>query len=311
MVQALGLIIPIFAVIAMGWLAVQLKLLDSPSLAGLTGFAYWVALPSLLFASIAELDPGGAFAVAIIYLACCLVVYGFAVAVSSWFFRRPLGQSAMFGLNATYGNVIYLGTPLVSAAFGQQGLTLILVIIAVHSGILLPLATVLIELDSGKQGGANIVVRNSIVNLLKNPIMMSILLGFLWRLTGLGMPMPLHTLLTLLGRAASPLALFCLGATLPGISGGILVLREAILATTLKLLILPISVGVACWLVRLPDLSWHVAVLTAAMPTGANAILLARRATDFAEESATVVVLSTAVSVLTITVLLNWIGLPR
>ena len=311
MTQTLGLITPLFAVIAMGWLAVRLKWLDSPSLAGLVGFAYWVALPSLLFASIAELDPRGALAVAAIYLACCLVVYGLAVTASSLFFRRPLAQSAMFGLNATYGNVIYLATPLVSAAFGQPGLSLILVIIAVHSGVLLPLAAVLIELDSGKQGGATVVIRNSILNVLRNPIMMSILLGFLWRLTGIGVPMPLHNLLTLLGRAASPLALFCLGATLPGISGSILVFREAILTTTLKLLILPIFIGAICWLARLPDLQWRVALLTAAMPTGANAFLLARRASDFAEASATAVVLATGISVLTITVLLNWIGLPN
>jgi malonate transporter len=311
MTQTFGLITPLFAVIAMGWLAVRLKWLDSPSLAGLVGFAYWVALPSLLFASIAELDPGGALAVAGIYLACCLVVYGLAVTASSLFLRRPLAQSAMFGLNATYGNVIYLATPLVSAAFGQPGLSLILVIIAVHSGVLLPLAAVLIELDSGKQGGAAVVIRNSILNVLRNPIMMSILLGFLWRLTGIAVPMPLHNLLTLLGRSASPLALFCLGATLPGISGGILVFREAILTTTLKLLILPIFIGAICWLARLPDLQWRVALLTAAMPTGANAFLLARRASDFAEASATAVVLSTGISILTITVLLNWIGLPN
>jgi malonate transporter len=311
MAQALGLIVPVFAVIAMGWLAVRLKRLDTQSLAGLVGFAYWVALPSLLFASIAELDPGAALTVAIIYLACCLVVYGFAVAVSCLLFRRSLAQSAMFGLNATYGNVIYLATPLVSAAFGQPGLTLILVIIAVHSGVLLPLAAVLIELDSGQQGGAVVVLRSSIVNVLKNPIMMSILLGFLWRLTGFGVPVPLHNLLTLLGRAASPLALFCLGATLPGISGGILVLREAVLVTIIKLLILPISVGAMCWLVGLPDLQWRVALVTAAMPTGANAFLLARRATDFAEASATAVVLSTGASILTIAMLLNWIGLSH
>jgi predicted permease len=53
----------------------------------------------------------------------------------------------VFALNATYGNVIYLGTPLVSAAFGPPGLSLILTIIAVHSGVLLPLAAVLIEIE--------------------------------------------------------------------------------------------------------------------------------------------------------------------
>jgi malonate transporter and related proteins len=76
----------------------------------------------------------------------------------------------------------------------------------------------------------------------------------------------------------------------------------------MKLAVLPISVGLAAWIVGLPSLQWRVAVLTAAMPTGANAFLLARRATNFAEVSATTVVLTTAISVLTISVLLNWMG---
>ncbi len=202
MLQTFALVIPIFAIIVMGWLAIHRNILDQAGSAALTGFAYWVALPSLLFGSIAEIEAKGLMEVAGIYLACCLAVYGFAIAASRIFLRCSLAQAAMFGLNSTYGNVIYLATPLVSAAYGVQGLTLILAIIAVHSGVLLPLAAVLIEVGSGKQGGIGVVVRNSAINLSKNPIIMSILLGFMWRLSGLGMPLALHNFFGLLGRAA-------------------------------------------------------------------------------------------------------------
>jgi malonate transporter and related proteins len=308
MLQTFGLVIPIFAIIAMGWLAVRRNILEETGSAALTGFAYWVALPALLFGSIAEIEAKGLIDVAGIYLACCLAVFAFAIAASRVFLRCSLAEAAMFGLNSTYGNVIYLATPLVSAAFGVQGLTLILAIIAVHSGVLLPLAAVLIEIDSGKQGGIGVVVRNSAINLSKNPIIVSILLGFLWRLSGLGMPLALHNFFGLLGRAAVPLALFCLGTSLPTLAVGPSIMTEAAIASIMKLAVLPISVGLAAWIVGLPSLQWRVAVLTAAMPTGANAFLLARRATNFAEASATTVVLTTAVSVLTISVLLNWMG---
>jgi predicted permease len=308
MLQTFGLVIPIFAIIAMGWLAVHRNILDQAGSAALTGFAYWVALPTLLFGSIAEIDAKGLMAVAAIYLACCLAVYGVAIAASRLLLRGSLAQAAMFGLNSTYGNVIYLATPLVSAAFGAPGLTLILAIIAVHSGVLLPLTAVLIEIDSGKQGGIGIVVRNSAINLSNNPIMMSILLGFIWRLSGLDMPLALHNFFGLLGRSAAPLALFCLGTSLPPLAHGSSIVREAAASAIMKLGVLPISVGLAAWIAGLPGLQWRVAVLTAAMPTGANAFLLARRTTAFAEVSATTVVLTTAISVVTITALLNWMS---
>jgi malonate transporter and related proteins len=73
------------------------------------------------------------------------------------------------------------------------------------------------------------------------------------------------------------------------------------------LVILPCFVGVVAWELGLPDLSWRVAILTAAVPTGANAILLARRKTNFSEASANTVLLATALSVLTITVILDWV----
>lgn len=199
-----------------------------------------------------------------------------------------------------------MGTPLVSAAFGRHGLSLIVAIIALHSGVFLTLTAVLLKITSRAPGGIRVILQNTAANLVKNPIIMSIVVGLIWRLTALELPSPLHNLLTLLGNAAAPLALFCLGASLPT-AGRLSLTPEVALAAIIKLIVLPSAVGAVAWTIGLPDLPWRVAVLTAAVPTGANAILLARRANQFSESSAHTVVLATAVSVLTITALLSWL----
>jgi malonate transporter len=307
MLQIVGLVVPIFAVIVLGRLSVSRKILNPDGLAALNGFAYWLALPALLFGSIAESHSTEVMGIAGVYLACCIFVFACAMLVNYLLLGGPLAKSAVFGLNATYGNVIFLGTPLVAAFFGPPGVAQILAIIAFHSGVLLPLAAVLIELGSERQGGVGAVMHRTVLGLMRNPIIMSILLGFIWRGTGFAVPGPIHNLLAVLGPSAAPLALFCLGASLPLIAVEPAIIREATLATVLKLTVLPVCVGSVAWFMGLSGLPWRVAVVTAAMPTGANAFLLARRATSFAEVSASTVVVTTAVSVISITSLLIWL----
>ena len=283
------------------------NILTPEGLAALNGFAYWLALPALLFSSIAESHAPQAMGIAGIYLACCIFVFACAVLIGHLIFGNALAKSAVFGLNATYGNVIFLGTPLVAAFFGPEGVAQILAIIAFHSGVLLPLAAVLMELGSGRQGGVQAVMHRTVLGLMRNPIIMSILLGFAWRATGIAVPGPIHHLLAVLGPSATPLALFCLGASLPPVAVEYAIIREATAATLLKLTVLPVCVGWVAWFMEISGMPWRVAVLTAAMPTGANAFLLARRATSFAESSASTVVVTTALSTVSITGLLTWL----
>jgi len=137
-----------------------------------------------------------------------------------------------------------------------------------------------------------------------NPVILSIVAGFLWRLTGLGIPGPLKHLLDLLAGAATPAALFSLGATLAGfrLAGD---LRESAVAVAIKLLVLPIVV----WLLasrafHLNELDTAVALTCAALPTGANAFILAQRYDLYVARAASSVLISTALSVLTLGVLL-------
>lgn len=74
---------------------------DEAGLAALTGFTFWIALPALLFGSIAEAKSAGLFNIAGIYLIACLLVYGVSMLASHMFFGGTIARHAVFGLNAT------------------------------------------------------------------------------------------------------------------------------------------------------------------------------------------------------------------
>lgn len=297
MLQIIGLLLPLFALIVMGRLAVTRNMLTQAGVNALTGFTYWIALPALLFGSIAESPALALLDVSAVYLACCLAVFFAAMALSWWRYGPSVSRAAVFGLNATYGSAIYMGTPIVAAVFGPQGVSLILAIIAFHSGILLPLASVLIELDNPRAGGLGRLVRLTLLAMLRNPIIISIAAGFAWHGLDLAVPGPLRQFCAIVGPAASPLALFCLGASLPPLAVERSVLGEATIAMVLKMAVLPVCVGLASWAMGLP---WNVAVVTACLPTGANVFLLASRATAYAQTSATTVVIAFVTSIVTV-----------
>jgi malonate transporter len=158
--------------------------------------------------------------------------------------------------------------------------------------------------DNHRVGGTT-TARSTIISLLKNPAINSLILGVLWRATGMPIPVPLHNFLDLLARAAAPLALFCLGTSLPAMSWE--VIREGVSGIVLKLAVMPLVVAVLCYWDGYTGLTLAVAVLTAGLPTGANAFLIARGTTTYGESSATTVAMATLISIVTIPIILYWL----
>lgn len=305
-------IVPVFALVLMGAGARHWKLVRPSALRGLNDFVFYLALPCLLFGSVAEGSGLGVLDVASVYFGGALLVFVLGIVLARVVLGAGLASATVTGLNACYGNTVMLGVPVVAAALGQAGVALLLPIVALHSILLLPLATVLIELDrpagdgspgNGQGGGPLRALRGTLPAVLRNPIIISILLAFLWRLLGLPVPGILHRLLAMLGACGPTVALFCLGATLPGAPVRAAA-REAVLSTAIKLVFMPALVWALCRLAGFGPIPTAAAVLTAGMPTGANAFLLARRVAVQAEASAASVALGTALSLGTLTVLL-------
>ncbi|SFU46419.1 hypothetical protein SAMN02799631_00758 [Methylobacterium sp. 174MFSha1.1] len=300
-----SVILPVFGLIAIGRLVIRFGIVDKGETKGLTSLIFWILLPSLLFLSMVGNRSALRLDVIGVYFTVALPLFALSVLGGIAGLRMTIAQAAVFGLNAAFGNTVLLGIPIVGAIWGGPGLAILLSIIAAHSLLLLPAATVLVELDRGTQR-QNLVrtVRDTVVGSLKNPIISSILAATAWNWTGLPVPEALRRILDLLAQAAPTLALISLGASLPALR------REnvgppVLIAVAVKLAVMPLCMGLAAAAASVPQPASIIMVVTAALPTGANAFLLAHRSGAMMEVSAATVVVATIVSVATLTAIIS------
>lgn len=303
----LEIVAPVFAIVAMGWAAAAWRWMDEGSFRTLIAFTFSIASPALLFAG-GTSGSGGGGAAALVFFCAALVVYGFVLWLGTRRLSLPLADSGLFALNCTFGNTVMMGIPLIAAAYGQAGLAVLLALIALHSMVLLSLGTVVAEIGLHRHAPVGRVLRATVTGVVRNPIVMSVLAALVWSTLALPVPSALRRTLELLGASSPPLALFCLGGSLAAFRlGG--ALREVAWAVVLKLAVLPLLVWGLCLLFGLGRLETAVAVTTAALPTGANAFLLARRYETGAERSGATVLVSTVISVFTLAGVLAWFRL--
>lgn len=310
----ISVILPFFAVIGLGHLAARCRLLPLESVPGLNAFVLYIALPAMLFqfganTPVAQLlDPTtiGVWLVSGLLLLALVVAVGLRG-------RRGWLDSSFGGLIAVLSNSGFMGLPLIVALRGESAsgpivTTLLVDIVAVQS-IALALS------QQGRGGGALSTMRVTLRRVLGNPMPWAIILGTLWGSTGAALFGPLDQLLHLLASAATPVALFTIGAVLarrpPTPTSGAGALDRTLTAdvcwlAAVKLLLHPALVGAlgaACITAGLPlqrgDLL--VLVLVAALPAAANAVMLAERLRADSRRVASVVLVTTVVGLVTFT----------
>jgi len=214
----------------------------------------------------------------------------------------PAAAAATLGVAATYGNSVQLGIPMAAALFGEVGLGLHLALISLHGLVVLTLLTVLAEVAIARSGaGQSLVgtVKTAVRSAVFHPVMLPILLGLAWNLTGLGLHPVVDALLLSLTAAVVPLCLFLIGTNLAqyGLRGRV---RGALGLSVLKLLVLPAVVLLGAHFVfGVSGLSLSVLVMMAAAPVGSNALIFALRYRTHEAEATAAIVLSTVAFVFT------------
>ena len=303
MSAVLEVVLPVFAIIAMGYGAARFRLMEEAGFKALALFVFSLAAPALLFAGGTRPHEGGAGA-ALAMISGSVIVYWLTLVAARRMLGLSLAEAALFALACVFGNSVMMGIPIVVAAYGDPGVPPLLAILGFQTMVLLGMATVITEVGLNAAAPWQRVLRATLAGIARNPVVIAVFAALIWSTLSLPVPGVARRTLELLGAASPPVALFCLGGSLYGLSAAAL-WRETALIAVVKLLLLPALVWGLALLLALGPVETAVAVTMAALPTGANAFILARRYATGAARSGSAVVLTTAISVLTLGALIG------
>jgi predicted permease len=208
--------------------------------------------------------------------------------------------AAICAFAAAWGNVGYMGVPLLIAAYGEAGALPSVLAVVLDNLVLQSLTILILEASLGAdKGGLRVVLRA----VARNPLILAVLAGAIVAFLDVDLPSPVTGFLGLIGAAAAPGALFALGATL---RGGSLMSDGRIVAgiTLAKLVILPLIAFGTIGLLPLPPDLVVPTIISTALPTAASVFVIAQRYGVLEAPVAAVVFVSHLLGIVTLTVLL-------
>ena len=297
---------PFFALIGCGYLAVARSWLPQAAIPGLNGFVLFFAVPCMLYRFGAStpiassMNPG----VMGVHLASALLMVGAIVLIGR---GRGLdwNNTAFGALVGTFSNTGYMGVPLLVALLGASAAGPAIATILVDLVVTSSLCIALSQLASAQAHGARTAAVNALKGVAANPMPWAIVAGALSSATGVTLPAPVDQTIGLLADAASPVALFTIGAVLARASEATASpWSDALPIALIKLLLHPVLmllVGAAAIRLGAPldTFSLTVMVLVAALPSASNVVLLAERFGADSARVARIILISTTLAFLT------------
>ena len=306
--QITAVIIPVFGLIGIGFLAAWSGLLKPATGDGLSDFVFTVPLPVLIFQVVATADFSSGGAPWLLWIAY-YIAFALAWISGTFIVRRVFGRDARAGLvagiSAAYSNALLVGIPLIITAYGSEGAAAVSLLIAIHMPVLMTTSAVLIERALVADGLAvdadfNTIARGVVRSLILNPIVLGLFAGLAWRLTGWSITGPAGDVVNRLGAVAATLALFAVGMNLRryGISGNV---RAALVVGFIKLIAMPAVVFLlVATIIPLPPVWAKAIVIASGCPTGVNAYLVASRFKTGEALASNAITLTTGFAVITI-----------
>lgn len=293
--------LPFFAIIGLGYWAGRTRFFSEEATAYLTKFVFYFALSAMLFRFSANLSLAEVFDTRLVagYLWGTAFVYGIATMVG---FLRGLNieETAVEAQCAAIGNVGFLGLPMLVMIFGEAAIGPVMLVLAVD---LIVFSSLIVLLITGAREGRMrwSVLRALGMGLSRNPMIVAIVLGLAWSALQIPIPRPMNDFLTILGAAATPGALFAIGASLASKSAERV--QVAAWLSFAKLVLHPILVAIGViWLFPIDPFNAAVVVAAAALPVAGNVYILAQHFGVAPQRASAAILLSTAASILTLSV---------
>jgi predicted permease len=300
-----NVVLPVFALILIGYVCGRAGKLGESASVELNRFVVWLALPAQLFNFAANSgwqtlwQPG--FIAAFFF--SCLIVFLLVLGIS-YSKKRDLAAASFSGLSASYSNTGYMGIPLCALALGQDGIAPAIISTFIVF-VMFALATVLIEIDILSHKKHHEIVFSVLKSLCANPLLVAPVAGLVWASTGQSLYDPIAQVIMFLAAAATPCALVSIGLFLLQKSKASA--SQTWSVSIAKLFIQPlIAWFIAGPILNLPALWLNAIVILSALPTGTGPFMLAQYYKADGSVISRVVLITTVGSLLTLSLFLWW-----
>ncbi|WP_286237619.1 AEC family transporter [Neptuniibacter halophilus] len=304
MLQLFLLTLPIFILITIGYFAVRAGWVSESALPSLGSYVIKLALPALLFKSMASrpVEESLNFDYMLAYACGSVFLMLIAFTVSTRLRGASCWESAFQGLGSTLANSAFIGLAITGELFGSAAATAVALTMLVDLLILIPLGLIMADLCSGEGDPVQRTLQ-LFKRTLVNPLVLSIAAGLIVAWQGLSLPAVLEQAIGTLGSSAPAVALFVIGGSLVGssVSGRLADIGQM---TLFKLIFHPAAVALAIWLLpEFDPVMQTLAILMAAMPMASVLSLLGQRYGQTALCASSLVV-ATALSFMSINLVL-------
>ncbi|MES2415784.1 MAG: AEC family transporter [Pseudomonadota bacterium] len=309
-------LLPVVLLIAAGFLAGRAQWIRATAVKDLSNLIFLLLTPALLFRTMSQVRIEQlSFRPVMAYFVAVAIIFGGILLVKG--LNR---RAAVLALAGTFSNTVMIGIAMVGLMYGPDGLVILLTLVSTHALVLLTCATLVLELAVAREqkqglGGelgnaprhpvATVLV--AVKNAVLNPVPLPIIVGLLFAQTGLVIPEVIDRPLELLANAFGPLALVMVGVTLANTPLG-QYWRPALALSSVKNLLHPLLVYLLCRLFDVSGLAMAVMVTASALPMGANVFLFSQRYKVAEELITATVVVSTAMALVTLTVVVLLLG---
>lgn len=263
-------ILPVFAMMALGFVLGRGNVVSGADASVLNRVAFLMLQPALLFPLINKLDwHAFQFDAIALYAGCQAVVFALAYVICRYGLRRDRLEAWLLAMAAIFVNTLLYIWPISYLIYGEVAALPITAIVAWDASVTFAFFIITTDLMANPEAS----IRQSLIRMTRNPVLIAIILGVITNLAGLAAPVPILTGLDFAGAAAAPLTLFALGVILS--RHPLTPNATVVVVSLMKLLMFPAMVYAALHLGERP-MEWNtLIVLCAAGPAGAMSFALA------------------------------------
>lgn len=299
--------VPIFLVILLGYILRRCNFLTDEFVRVANKYVFVVALPAMLFKDIAESDVREEMDFKF-FLFCLIVTIAMFLGV--WavarIFVKDKTMIGAFAQAGARGSAAILGVAFVENICGEIGMTPLMIVAAVPFFNIM--SVIILVFNANNEKGRDMgKIKNACINIAKNPIIISILLGLIASVAGLKFaPIPERTL-GYVARTATPIALIAVGAGFDT-RKAIERLKPAIGASFIKLILLPLIFLPIAYKIGFGPSEMVAILIMLASPTTVSCYIMAKNMDNDDILTSNVIVLTTLLSSVTLTL---WIFILR